>query len=143
MDTRRNDAERKAIARRLRRNLTLAETLLWMELKGQKLGVKFRRQAPIGPYVIDFLCRKERLIVELDGSQHGGADDEIRDRWLRGRDFRILRIWNSIVLEDVEEALIMIRKQILPLPGEGGFGRVLPLPGEGARKRGPSGGRKG
>ncbi|MGC9237589.1 MAG: endonuclease domain-containing protein, partial [Thiomonas sp.] len=57
-------------ARELRRNLTEAERLLWNRLRNQQLGVKFRRQAPIGPYIVDFLCPQARLIIELDGGQH-------------------------------------------------------------------------
>ena len=99
-------------ARRLRREMTRPEVALWQELKGSQLGVKFRRQVPIGPYVVDFLCHERRLIVEVDGSQHTDGVDIDRDRWLHERGYRVLRIWNSIVLEDVDEAVIMIRNRL-------------------------------
>ena len=93
--------------------MTDADVYLWIELKGQRLGVKFRRQAPIGPYSVDFVCHEKKLVVELDGSQHiAGPHDQRRDRWLRRHGFRVLRIWNSIVYEDVEEAVAMIRKYL-------------------------------
>lgn len=93
--------------------MTFPEVLLWMEIKNKKLGVKFRRQVPIGPYVADFACFEKRLIVELDGSQHVGSPyDQRRDRWLSERGYQVARIWNSIVYEDVEDAVAMIRKHL-------------------------------
>lgn len=94
------------------RKMTLPEILLWDQIKAGRLGVKFRRQVPIGQYVVDFLCHERRLIVEVDGSQHTDGADESPDRWLADRGYRVLRIWNSIVLEDVEEAVIMIRNRM-------------------------------
>jgi len=92
--------------------MTLPEVLLWNEVKQQRLGVKFRRQVPIGPYIGDFYCHELRLIVELDGWQHAEGVDAARDSWLADRSYRVVRIWNSIVLDDVEEAIMMIRNRL-------------------------------
>jgi very-short-patch-repair endonuclease len=89
------------IARKLRRNMTGAERKLWSLLRNRKLtGLKFRRQVPIGPYVADFLSFEARLIVEADGGQHAGAERDLaRDAWLEAHGFRILRFWNSDILD--------------------------------------------
>jgi very-short-patch-repair endonuclease len=83
-------------ARQLRKNLTTSEWRVWSYLKGRQMdGWKFRRQAPIGPYVVDFVCLAARLIVELDGSSHDDlafAYDERRQRWLESQGFKVLRL---------------------------------------------------
>jgi very-short-patch-repair endonuclease len=81
---------RTDIARRLRRNATIAEQRLWYRLRSRSLyGMKFVRQEPIGPYIVDFVCRKQRLIIEVDGDQHSeNVRDVIRDRWLLERNYR-------------------------------------------------------
>jgi len=78
-----------------------AEGLLWQELKGRKLGgYHFTRQFPIGPYFADFCCRKARLVVEIDGSQHAdSAYDRRRDEFMRAQGFSILRFWSHDVLK--------------------------------------------
>ena len=101
---------RRATARRLRANQTGAETALWRELR--KLETKdthFRRQVPIGPYVADFACLASRLVIELDGSQHGeepikSRDDE-RTRWLESEGYRVLRFWNNDVTNNLDGVL--------------------------------------
>jgi hypothetical protein len=66
-------------------------------------GFKFVRQQPIGPYVVDFVCREKRLVVEIDGGQHAESRrDAVRDRWLVDHRFRVLRFWNNEVLENIE-----------------------------------------
>ncbi len=95
-------------AKVLRRMQTEAEKLLWYALQGRRLnGYKFRRQAPIGPYVADFLCMTARLIVEVDGGQHAirRAYDEQRDRYLRNEGYEVVRYWNNEVLENLEGVL--------------------------------------
>jgi very-short-patch-repair endonuclease len=74
---------------------------MWTLLRSRRLAdFKFRRQAPIGRYIADFLCPEKKLIVELDGSQHGESEaDAKRDSWLRSQDFRVLRIWNNDLFE--------------------------------------------
>ncbi|MCD5408251.1 endonuclease domain-containing protein [Candidatus Bipolaricaulota bacterium] len=105
-----------ARARRMRCQATDAERLLWQKLRGRQLGVKFRRQAPIGPYIVDFVCFEKRLVVELDGSQHGlpprRAYDAQRSRWLRSQGFRVLRFWDSEVLIDIEGVLRRILQEL-------------------------------
>ena len=102
------------IARALRKRLTSQEVKLWMKLRELKaLGVNFRRQAPIGPYIVDFVCFRCRLVIEADGGQHGlheGAKaDDTRDAFLVSQGFRVLRFWNS----DVNANLAGVMESIL------------------------------
>src|SRR5438445_12480612 len=92
-------AKRK-FARSLRRDMT--EGKLWQELRGRRLDrIKFRRQAPIGKYIADFVCPEAGLIIEIDGSQHAESDtDRIRKAELEAKGFRVLRFWNDDVLKD-------------------------------------------
>jgi very-short-patch-repair endonuclease len=92
-------------ARQLRSKQTDTENLLWSRLRAHRLsGLKFRRQQPIGVYVVDFLCPEKKLIVELDGGQHRErADyDQGRDGWLQAEGYTVLRYWNSEVMENLE-----------------------------------------
>lgn len=96
----------------MRREPTPAEARLWSRLKNRQFdGLKFRRQVPIGPYIADFLCKEFKLVVEVDGGQHSQSVtyDKRRDEWLNVHGWRILRLWNNHVLEDVESALEHIR----------------------------------
>jgi very-short-patch-repair endonuclease len=99
-------------ARELRKNMTPAESRLWEALRHrQVLGYKFRRQAPIGPYIVDFVCFEKKVVVELDGVHHTQTvelDDE-RTRWLASQGFRVLRFVNSEVLQcmdNVKESIV-------------------------------------
>ena len=94
-------------ARRLRREETDAERRLWYRLSGRVLaGHKFVRQVPLGPYVVDFLCRSERLVVELDGEQHiDSRSDERRTVFLNKNGYSVLRFWNHEVLREREAVL--------------------------------------
>jgi very-short-patch-repair endonuclease len=97
-------------ARRLRSDMTEAEKKLWYALRRDQLnGLSFRRQHPVGPYVLDFYCPALRLAVELDGGQHGEDDtrsrDERRARWLASRGIEIARFWNNDVLGNLEGVL--------------------------------------
>ncbi|MBI4332316.1 MAG: endonuclease domain-containing protein [Chloroflexi bacterium] len=94
-----------SFARTLRREQTDAERLLWSRLRRKQLdGFKFRRQQPIGRYVVDFVCFERKLIVELDGGQHDEARqrDEERTAWLNKEGFRVLRFWNNDVFGNLE-----------------------------------------
>jgi len=96
------DSFRRATARRLRGKVTNAEMVLWRQLRTLETeGTHFRRQVPIGPYVADFACMATRLIVELDGSQHGldanKRKDAQRTQWLESEGYRVLRFWNNEV----------------------------------------------
>ncbi len=82
----------------MRREMTREEALLWKHLKGGALGASFRRQHRIGPYIVDFVCLKARLVVEVDGTQHQDSDyDRRRDDFVRSRGFQVLRFWNEDV----------------------------------------------
>ena len=98
--------EHRDFARNLRRNTTDAEGLLWWGLRDRQLGGwRFRRQVPMGRYVLDFYCSKARLVVELDGSQHQDATDRIRDDWLAARGLRVIRFGNSEVFTAFDAVL--------------------------------------
>jgi very-short-patch-repair endonuclease len=91
-------------ARQLRKNSTTAERKLWRYLRSRSLGgFKFVRQEPIGPYLVDFVCRGKRLVIEVDGGQHADSKrDVVRDRWLADHRYRVLRFWNNEVLGNIE-----------------------------------------
>src|SRR5437588_4018224 len=83
-------------ARALRRSAPSNERLLWKLLRSRRLAaLKFRRQFPVGPYVVDFVCLRIRLVVELDGPFHDPEHDIVRDAWLMAQGFRVLRFPNS------------------------------------------------
>ena len=114
-------------ARRLRSNLTDAESCLWKRLRSrQLLGIRFRRQAPIGKYVVDFISYEANLIIELDGGQHAlqQAYDERRTAWLESQGFRVLRFWNHDVLQKMDAVLEVVCGLLTPptlsLPHKGG-----------------------
>ena len=88
----------------MRHQPTEAEDRLWHTIRGRRLDkLKFRRQTPTGNYIADFICMEAKLIVEIDGSQHGDSRyDARRDRELRERGFRVLRFWNDDVLRDLD-----------------------------------------
>ncbi|MCY4572641.1 MAG: endonuclease domain-containing protein [Gemmatimonadetes bacterium] len=95
-------------ARELRRQSTDAERMLWSRLRDRRLrGIKFRRQAQIGQYIVDFLCMERRLIIELDGGHHADQrdSDDARTRALESDGFRVLRFWNNEVLREPDSVL--------------------------------------
>ncbi len=112
----------REFARRLRANMTDAERFVWQRLKHRQLGgFKFRRQAPIGPYIADFACFDARLVIELDGGQHAenASADAARTRWLEGEGFRVVRFWNHDALRDwdaIEEHLWQLLTGGAPTP---------------------------
>jgi len=94
-------------ARRLRRATTDAEKRLWHHLRKLDLdGSHFRRQIPIGPYIVDFGCMAARLLIEVDGSQHGDnrnkAHDGVRTVWLEKQGYRVLRFWNNDIAKNID-----------------------------------------
>jgi very-short-patch-repair endonuclease len=102
-------------AKHLRRAMTRAEILLWRYLKAHHLdGISFRRQTPIGRYVVDFVCHTAHVIVELDGTSHDfdarQQHDAVRDAWLRSRGHVILRFTNEQVLSALEGVLTVVRE---------------------------------
>lgn len=100
-------------AREMRKKPTKAEAHLWKHLRNKRLGVKFRRQEPVGFYIADFLCEEHRLIVEVDGWHHkDSAYDKARDAWLNAAGYRVIRFWNNEVLTNVEGVLESISKTL-------------------------------
>ena len=100
------------LAQSLRRKMILPEILLWRVLRTKPSGLKFRRQHPAGPYVLDFFCASERLAIEIDGEAHGRGDrpqrDAVRDAWLVSQGIKVIRISAVDVLDDVEAAVLHI-----------------------------------
>lgn len=109
-------------ARHLRRAQTDAERLLWARLRARQLsGAKFRRQRPIGPYLADFCCYEAALIVEVDGGQHADhlAADHVRTQYLQSCGFRVLRFWNTEVLNHLDAVLEAIATALRSAPRGG------------------------
>jgi very-short-patch-repair endonuclease len=121
-------------ARTMRAKPTDAEHRLWQHLRAARLpNFKFRRQQPLGNFIVDFVCLEARLIVELDGGQHNGsASDVKRDEWLASQGFVVLRFWNNEVFENLEgvvERILVQLQQPHPSP------QPLSRKGRGARRR--------
>jgi adenine-specific DNA-methyltransferase len=98
-------------ARRLRKDMTDAERLLWRHLRNRQVGGwKFRRQHPIGPFIVDFVCIEKRVIIELDGGQHARnvEADAKRSAYLEQQGYRLLRFWNNEVFQHFEAVCTMI-----------------------------------
>jgi very-short-patch-repair endonuclease len=103
-----------------------AESRLWYLLRRKQLGgIRFRRQQPIGPYIVDFVCLKKRIVIEFDGASHSETQgyDDARTAWLQVKGFRVLRFWNNDVLgnqdgviEVILDALHQAPSSPLPLP---------------------------
>lgn len=91
--------------------MTDAEARLWLYLRGeQAAGFRFRRQVPLGPYIVDFVSHRARLVVEVDGGQHASASqqDEKRTAWLTSQGYRVIRFWNNEVLSETDAVLARI-----------------------------------
>jgi len=121
--------------KRLRTYMTDAEQKLWRALRSRASGAKFRRQVPLGPFVVDFVCFEAKLIVELDGGQHAdNPRDTRRDRYFSDQGYRVLRFWNNDVLKNMEGVLTRITEFADPSPGalrappspSGGEGKTEP-----------------
>ena len=111
------------VARKLREHSTDTERHLWRHLRNRQIeGFKFRRQQPVGNYVVDFVNLEKNVIIELDGGQHTlHAGDRVRDKWLRAERYRVLRFWDNQVFRNLEGVLETIRNALLtphpdPLP---------------------------
>jgi len=105
-------------ARKLRKNSTLSEVILWNHLKGrQMLGFDFHRQRPVGNYIVDFICSELYLVIELDGSTHlldeRAAADQRRERELQSIGLHIIRFWDEEVYEEIENVLRVIETTVL------------------------------
>ena len=119
-------------ARKLRKEMSLPEVLLWEQLRASKQGMKFRRQHPIGPYIADFYCSAAKLVIEIDGEAHNRGDrperDEARDLAMRNAGLSVLRFAAADVLNDMEAVILTIRAaaesplhraSTVPLPASG------------------------
>ncbi len=114
-------------ARNLRNQSTDAERLLWSRLRDRRLmGLKFRRQCPIGKYIVDFVCKERNLIIEIDGGHHQEQQvaDLCRTEWLISRGFSVIRYWNNQVLQDTDSVL----ESILMTLERGSYPHPHPLP---------------
>ncbi|MGE0082996.1 MAG: endonuclease domain-containing protein [Desulfococcaceae bacterium] len=104
-------------AKELRKNSTDAEKILWHHLRAKQLGAKFRRQEPIGKYIVDFVCYSKRLVLEIDGGQHALAENSIEDKkrdfFLNSQGFKVLRFWNNDVLKNTEGVIKKILDEII------------------------------
>ena len=103
-------------AKTLRTNQTTAEQRLWYHLRAHRfMGYKFKRQKPIGRYIVDFICMEHRLIIEIDGGQHAErvTYDQRRDAWLRNQGYTVLRFWNNDVMQELEGVLEKIRSALV------------------------------
>jgi very-short-patch-repair endonuclease len=129
-------------AKALRRDMTLAERVIWRAVRAHRLnGAGFRRQTPIGPYIVDFVSHAAMLIVEIDGGQHFEESyerrDAVRDRYLRSKGYRVLRFGNHDVIGNREGVLMTIISALgeivapsLPSPASGGGGEASVCGGE-------------
>ena len=122
-------------AKTLRTNQTDAEQRLWHHLRAHRfMDLKFKRQKPLGRYIVDFVCVERRLIIEIDGGQHAEQVeyDQHRDAWLRNQGYTVLRFWNNEVLQQLEGVLEQVRLTITlspspsPTSGRGEQARGLP-----------------
>ena len=113
-------------ARKLRRDMSLPEVQLWQRLRGGKAGLKFRRQHPIGPYIVDFYCREAALAIEVDGEGHNRGDrpqrDERRDAFLKDNGLRVLHVAAARILHDPDgtaDAIVASAARPLHHPSDG------------------------
>jgi very-short-patch-repair endonuclease len=108
-----------SFARHLRKSSSDAERRFWFHVRDRRLaGYKFRRQLPVGPYVVDFFCESASLIVELDGGQHASQRlyDEERERYLREQGYEVLRFWDNDVLTNTDGVLSAVLKTLCERP---------------------------
>jgi very-short-patch-repair endonuclease len=119
------------LAKNLRKRATDTERLVWKHLRAKHFGgLKFRRQQPVGKYIVDFVCFEEKIIIELDGGQHSMLSekhkDTERDKWFEAQGYRVLRFWDNEVLMNTRGVLEVIRTHcfdhppLSPLPSREG-----------------------
>jgi very-short-patch-repair endonuclease len=127
---------KRPLAKQLRTHMTDAEQRLWYRLRAHRfLDLKFKRQAPIGPYVVDFICFEQKLIIEVDGGQHADSTADCRrDDWLHREGYQVMRFWNDDVLKRTDAVLDEVAKVVTS-------GQETPLPARSARHPLPQGER--
>lgn len=121
------------LARRLRKEQTDAEGIFWQAVRNRRFhNLKFRRQVPVGKYVVDFLCEAEKLVIELDGEGHAlrVKEDSIRTQEINELGYKVLRFWNADIYSQLDDVLFQILTEL-------GIAMDSPSPkGEGARRAG-------
>ena len=95
------------LAQRLRKNLTSQERILWQLFRNHNFyGYEIRRQSPIGKYIVDFVCREKKIIIEIDGGQHNTPDnilaDEQRTKYLEAKGYKVIRFWNNEIIKNID-----------------------------------------
>lgn len=114
-------------AKVLRKNMTDAEKILWGYLKAKPNGIKFRRQHPMGIYIVDFYCHKLKLVIELDGSIHDDAqtklNDEVRQKFIEEDEITVIRFKNEEILNDIKNVLNVIEEKCSELNAKINFPR--------------------
>ena len=97
--------------------MTEAEKRIWYRVRKKQLGTKFRRQQPIGKYVVDFVCFEKKLVIEVDGGEHfESRGDQIRDKWLQNKGYKVIRFWNNDVLKNTDGVIRRIIEEMSPSP---------------------------
>ena len=121
--------QKRPVAQRLRRDSTDAEMAFWLQVRDRRfMGLKFKRQIPIGPYIVDFLCPERGLVIEIDGGQHGENNgDEVRDAFLATQKLKVIRFWNNDVMSNIDGVLTQLTEILGSLSpvraADGGRGR--------------------
>lgn len=105
-------------AKKLRKSSTPMEVKLWNRLRSRRfMGLKFRRQCPLGSYIVDFVCIEKKIIIEIDGGQHNEDEqrdyDKRRTEFLNGLGYHVLRFWNNEILLDFDAVMDQIYKHVI------------------------------
>lgn len=111
--------KRNILARVLRKDSTIQERRLWNLLKNHQFyGLKFKRQHPIGEYIVDFICKEAKIIIEVDGGQHNENEnieaDKIRTKYLESKGYKVIRFWNNEVYENIDGVIKRLEAEINP-----------------------------
>ena len=111
--------KRNILARVLRKNSTIYEKRVWNLLKNHQFhGLKFKRQQPIGEYIVDFVCKEAKIIIEVDGGQHNLDEnierDNIRTKYLESLGYKVIRFWNNEIFENIEGVVKKIEQEVNP-----------------------------
>ena len=107
------------LARNLRKNSTIQERRLWNLLKNRQFhNLKFKRQQPIGDYIVDFICKEAKIIIEIDGGQHNEPEnieyDKTRTEYLNTLGYKVIRLWNNEIYENIEGVVLRLKEEINP-----------------------------
>ena len=107
------------LARNLRKNSTFQERRLWNLLKNRQFhNLKFKRQQPIGDYIVDFICKEAKIIIEIDGGQHNEPEnieyDKTRTEYLNNLGYKVIRFWNNEIYENIEGVVLRLKEEINP-----------------------------